>query len=83
MIEYTFRHGPFFFRIHAENNEDAIRKAKRTIDETAPTSSITYLPVDLTTGAFDGRLYIDPDEINEGNICEKVCIPEVDVGVPF
>lgn len=83
MIEHTFRHGSLYFRILAEDDKDAVTKARRAIEETAPVSTRTYLKVDLDAGGFEGRLYIEPQEITVQHICRREPIPEVEVGVPF
>jgi hypothetical protein len=67
MIEYTFLTGPFSFCIHAENDEEAISKGNRAINESCGPvtldrvlrldSAAGALKVDLTAGAFDGKLY--------------------------
>ncbi len=83
MIEYTFKHGPFYFCVYAENDTDAVNKARRAIEETSPEASNTYLQVELTAGAFQGRIYLEPKEISKKDICKKEEIPEVEEGVPF
>lgn len=83
MIEYTFKNGPFYFHVMAENDKDAVTKARRAIEETAPVSSRVYLKVDLDAGGFGGRIYMDPQEITVSNIRKRESVPEVDVEVPF
>jgi hypothetical protein len=83
MIEYTFKHGHFYFRIHAETDKDAVRKVRRAIEETSPEASDTYLKVDLLAGAFEGRIYLEPGEISTKNICRRDVLPEVSTDVPF
>ena len=83
MNEYTFKYGPFYFRIHATDELDAVRKARRAVEETSPEASDVYLKVELTAGAFEGRLYLEPGEISSKNICNTEPLPEMRKGVPF
>lgn len=83
MIQYTFKYGPFYFCIHADNEQDAVRRARRSVEETAPETSNTYLKVELTAGAFEGRLYLEPGEITKKNIIKTEALPELAEGVPF
>lgn len=83
MIEYTFKYGPFYFRIHAENDRDAVTKARRAIEETSPEASSLYLKVELTAGAFEGRLYLEPLELGVKDICKRETLPEMSDAVPF
>lgn len=75
MFGYVFKHGTFYFRIQANDDDDALMKAKRAIEETAPAASNTYLKVDLTAGAFEGRIYLEPETLTKSNICRKVILP--------
>lgn len=83
MTEYMFKYGPFYFSIHGEDDQDAIRKAKQAILETSTPAADVYLNVDLTAGAFEGRIYLDPEEITDKNICQRDILPEVTEDVPF
>ena len=83
MTSYTFHHGPFYFQIHAENDKDAVRKARQAIEETAPVARNTYLRVDLTAGAFEGRIYVEPGELGVKDICKRESLPQIEEGVPF
>lgn len=83
MIQYTFRHGPFYFNIHAKDDKDAVQKARQAIEETAPADSSTYLRVDLTAGAFEGRIYLEPGELSSKDICKREPLPEIAEDVPF
>lgn len=83
MIQYTFKHGPFFFNIHADNDKDAVNKVRRAIEETSPDVSSLYLRVELTAGAFEGKIYIEPGEISVKNICKREELPEMAENVPF
>lgn len=83
MNKYTFKHGPFYFSIHAESDRDAVTKARRAIDETSPAASETYLKVELTAGAFEGRLYLEPGELTIKDICKREELEELADEVPF
>ncbi len=83
MTSYTFRHGPFYFQIHAENDKEAVRKARQAIEETAPIAPDTYLKVELTAGAFEGRIYVEPGELGIKDICKREVLSEIEEGVPF
>ena len=66
----------------ADNDKEAVSKARMSINETAPASLHTYLEIELTGGGFDGRLYIEPAEITVNNICKRLSI-EIQEEVPF
>lgn len=83
MIQYTFKYGPFYFNIHAENDKDAVMKIRRAIEETSPDVSSSYLKVELTAGAFEGRIYVEPKEISVKNICKREELPSMAENVPF
>lgn len=85
MIEYTFKYGPFYFLVHAENDKDAVQKARRSVEETSPTASDTYLKVELTAGAFEGRIYLEPGEITSKCIRKRKKLEDItaEQGVPF
>lgn len=84
MIKYTFKHGPFYFNIFANSDTDAVTKIRKALEETAPADTETYLPVDLTAGAFDGRLYLEPAEVSAKDICKREELLEFEEeGVPF
>lgn len=83
MTKYTFKHGAFFFNIFAESDRDAVNKARRALEETSPADANTYLKVDLTAGAFDGRIYLEPEEVNTKSICKREELPELLEEVPF
>lgn len=83
MIQYTFKHGPFFFNIHAEDDKDAVRKVRKALEETSPEVSSPYLQVDLTGGAFDGRVYIEPAEVSVKDICKREVLRDDPGDVPF
>jgi len=83
MQEYTFKFGTFYFKIHANEDKEAVFKARRALEESMPENAFHHLKVDLTAGAFDGKLYIEPEELTVCNICKTVSLPEVDVSLPF
>lgn len=83
MIEYTFKYGPFYFRIHAEDKERAVFKARRALEESFPEDSLDHLNVELTAGGFGGRLYIDTSEVTEQNIVKSEALPELIGDIPF
>lgn len=84
MINYTFKFGPFYFQIAAEDDKDAVNKARRAIEESSPDiSSDVFLEVDLTAGACQGRLYLEPRELTVANICKRESLPEMAENVPF
>lgn len=83
MVEYTFRYGPFYFSIHAEDDKDAVTKARRALEESSPDELHTQLHVDLTAGAFAGRIYVEAGELSAKDICKREEVPELVVGVPF
>lgn len=84
MQEYTFKHGPFYFQVQADEDKEAVNRARRAIEESFPEDDKSeYLPIDLTGGAFAGRLYIEPREITVANICKRVELPEPETSVPF
>lgn len=84
MIQYMFKYGPFYFSIHGDNDQDAIRKAKQAVLETATPASDIYLRVELTAGAFEGRIYLDPEEITDKNICKREMLEDLaSEEVPF
>jgi hypothetical protein len=83
MLEYTFKYGPFYFKIHAEEDKEAVTKARKALEESFPDEALDYLAVDLTAGAFMGRLYIEPGELSVSNICKKQDLPELVTDVPF
>jgi hypothetical protein len=79
MTEYLFKDGPLHFRIHAESDKDAVRKARVAIRETSPCyieDPQIYLKIDLTGGAFDGRVYLEPGEITVKAICKRTPVTE-------
>lgn len=80
MIQYTFRLPPcgsgsaFVFDISAENEQDAVDKAKARLVEQA--NADRDIHVDLTYGLTKGRVVIDPDEVTEQAIVDKYQPPE-------
>jgi hypothetical protein len=83
MQEYTFKVGPFYFKIHADDNKEAVTKARRAIEQSFPDNSVDHLEIDLDGGAFLGRLYIETEEITVGNILKVEELPELALNVPF
>lgn len=83
MQEYTFRHGPLYFKIHAEEDKDAVNKARRALEESFPDDANNHINVDLTAGAFLGRLYIEPLELSVRNIIKREPLPELAADATF
>lgn len=83
MFEYTFQYGPFYFKVHAGNDQEAVKIAKRSIEESYPEDSVNHLDVDLTAGGFRGRLYIDTGIITDKNIYRREEVPELVGATPF
>jgi len=88
VIEYTFKYGPFYFQVHAEDDRDAVRKGRRAIEESWPEDESAqridmHLKVDLTAGGFMGRLYVEPGEISINNIVKRQTVAEEQELVPF
>jgi hypothetical protein len=67
----------------AENDSDAITKAIKALDETSVVNVNSYIKVNVTGGASDGRIYLDPLELTVENICNRETIPEIEEGIPF
>lgn len=68
MIKYTFQVGNFTFSILANDDKDALKKAQQAMRESSPVDPGVYLDVELTAGAHEGRLYINPLNIRTKNI---------------
>lgn len=83
MYEYTFRYGPFCFKVIGEGDKDAVNKARRAIEESFPEDSLDHLRVDLTAGAFEGRLYVETREISVKDIARRHELIEETEAVPF
>jgi hypothetical protein len=84
MTEYTIRYGPFYFRVYAGNDEDAINKAKQALYESSEgLHAHAKLRVELTAGAFDGNIFIEPENLTIENICTRTATNEVESSVPF
>lgn len=80
MIEYTFKYGTFSFKIHGMDDIDAVSKARRCLVESFPENSDPvnhHLFVELTAGGFNGRLYIEPEEISKKNITKRTQLLEM------
>lgn len=83
MTKYTFRYKSFYFKVMAETEREAVTRARAAIEETSHISTTPYLEVDLTAGAFEGRIYIETGEISISNIIKKEIFQEEEIGVPF
>lgn len=83
MIEYTFKCGGLYFKCHAENDKEAVKVARRIVNETSPAANDSYIEVDLDGGGFNGRIYVEPGEIALSNICKREALPELSTEVPF
>lgn len=77
MVEYTFKSGSFFFNVVAETDRKAVTAARKAIKESFPGKSKDHLNIDLTAGAYSGKLYVIPEELTLRNICRRTPIPEV------
>lgn len=84
MTRYTFKHKvPLYFSIVAEDERDAVMRARKAIEETSLGGYHIYLRVELTAGAHDGRIYIEPGEMSTKDICKKEILLEISEDVPF
>lgn len=76
MVEYTFKSGSFFFNVLGESDKKAVILARQALRESFPSKVQDHLDIDLTAGAYKGRLYIIPAEITIKNICRRTPVPE-------
>jgi len=83
MQEFTFKYDTLYFRVHANDDTDAVNRARRALEESFPEKVHDYLKIELTGGAFDGRLYIEPGEISRANIIKREQLKELAADIPF
>lgn len=72
MTKYVFQVGAFTFSILANGDKDALKKARQAMRESAVASG--DLDVELTAGAHEGRLYVNPWNLRTRNIIARVMV---------